>query len=155
MYVIQFSQGVKFSFGFVFIRGVFYPDPGVQFDIVSQQTIMFEAKFIFRFTGIVIHQFGAILVVVGVLLNLVLQGTATENEKIIPAIPVVLVRDADRVAPLHAFRQVIQHVFLVVIRVFHPFIQVIHVVCPDAENRQLVLLVELGFCLELKIVVHG
>ena len=66
--------------------------------------IVFESEFILRFTGIIIHQFRLAFVVVGVFLDLVLQGTAAEYEKVVPTVPVMFVGNSDCVAPLHALR---------------------------------------------------
>ena len=67
--------------------------------------IVFESEFILRFAGIIIHQFRLAFVVVGVFLDLVLQGTATEYEKVVPTVPVMFVGNSKRVTPLHALRQ--------------------------------------------------
>ena len=95
--------------------------------------IVFESEFILRFAGIVIHQFRLAFVVVGVFLDLVLQGTATEYEKVVPTVPVMFVGNSDCVAPLYALRQVVEHISLVIIGIFHPFIEMINIVSPDAQ----------------------
>ena len=55
---------------------------------------------------------------------------------------------------MHALGQVIQHIFLVIVGVFHVFIEVIHVVCPDTQYRQFALGRKIGYRLELQVVVH-
>ena len=95
--------------------------------------IVFKSEFILRFAGIIIHQFHLAFVVVGVFLDLVLQGAATEYEEVVPTIPIMFVGNSDRVTPLHALRQVVEHISLVIIGIFHPFIEIINIVRPDAQ----------------------
>ena len=95
--------------------------------------IVFEAEFILCFTGIVIHQLCLTFIIIGVFLDLILQGAAAKHEEVIPTIPVMFVGNPDRVAPLHTLRQVVEHVSLVIVGIFHPFVEIIDIVSPDAQ----------------------
>ena len=138
----------------VLVGGVLDACPEIQFHVLLRQAIVLEAEFIFRFSRGIVHQFRLTLVVPAILLDFVLQRAPAEHEKMIPTLPVILVRGTQRVTPLHAFRQIIEQVFLVIVGIFHVFIQIIHVVSPDTQNRQFAFGGKIRCRLELYVIVH-
>lgn len=107
----------------IIILCIFQSHPGTPFISASATVVMFETELIFRLTRTVIHNFRIPLIVPAVLFHFIVQTATAQYEQMMPIVAIMPKRSPHGVTPLLTFGQIIQQVFLTVVRVFHIGVQ--------------------------------